>query len=277
MDNPTPLLITVAPNGARKSKLDHPALPITPAELAYTAVACLDAGAAMLHLHVRDAEGRHSILAEHYAPAIDAIAAAVGDRLVLQVTSESAGIYDRHQQIQAIRSLMPEQVSIGLRELVPDVNAYDDAARLFADLDANGSLVQYILYDLNDVQHFHTLIAKGVIPRQRNLVLLVLGRYGQKPAALNELADYVPQHMGNMPWMCCAFGANELPIMAQVITAGGHVRVGFENNTQFASGRTVQNNQALVASVAMEACMQGRELADATWVRRLQCELTGRL
>ena len=55
-----PVLITVAPNGARKLKQDHPALPISPLELGATAASSLDAGAAMLHLHVRDKALQHS-------------------------------------------------------------------------------------------------------------------------------------------------------------------------------------------------------------------------
>ena len=53
---PDPLILTVAPNGAYKQHSDHPAVPLTPQALADTARRCLDAGAAMLHLHIRDAE-----------------------------------------------------------------------------------------------------------------------------------------------------------------------------------------------------------------------------
>ncbi|NBB83711.1 MAG: hypothetical protein GVY28_09935, partial [Alphaproteobacteria bacterium] len=66
----TPCLLMVAPNGARKTKADHPALPIGPAELAATAVACRDAGAAAIHLHVRDEAGGHSLDAGRYREAI---------------------------------------------------------------------------------------------------------------------------------------------------------------------------------------------------------------
>ena len=55
------MMIAVAPNGARKQKTDHPALPISPAELAATAVQCQEAGACMVHLHVRDVQGGHSL------------------------------------------------------------------------------------------------------------------------------------------------------------------------------------------------------------------------
>lgn len=274
MVNQKPLLITVAPNGARKSKQDHPALPISPQELAQTAVECSEAGAAMIHLHVRDPDGRHSILPRHYAPALEAVQNAVGDSMIIQVTSESAGVYNRHQQEEAIRTLMPSHVSVGLRELVPDEDAYDDAARLFSDLLSNGTLIQYILYDLTDLKYFKALVRKGVIPGNRHFVLLVLGRYDVNKAQANTLKAMLCEVTPEMEWMCCAFGPRELAVMQEVTRLGGHVRVGFENNTQLPDGRTVANNSELVHEVAEEAKKQQRQLAAADWLRRLQQELT---
>ena len=72
-----PLLITVAPNGAYKQRPDHSALPITTAELGQTAKLCLDAGAAMIHMHIRDAQGRHSLDVQGYRDAQQAVKAAV--------------------------------------------------------------------------------------------------------------------------------------------------------------------------------------------------------
>ena len=60
------VMIAVAPNGARKTQQDHPQLPISPKEIAHTAAACLDAGACMLHLHVRDENLGHSLDAQRY-------------------------------------------------------------------------------------------------------------------------------------------------------------------------------------------------------------------
>ena len=100
-----PLIITVAPNGAYKQPSDHPALPITPAALADTAKACLDAGAAMLHMHIRDADGRHSLDVEGYREAQRVVRQAVGDAMVIQITSESAGVYRAPEQIAMVESV----------------------------------------------------------------------------------------------------------------------------------------------------------------------------
>ena len=88
-----PTAIAVAPNGGRRGKNDHPALPIGPEELASTAAACLEAGAAMIHAHVRDRDGGHLLDADAYREATKAIRDAVGERLVIQITSEAVGRY----------------------------------------------------------------------------------------------------------------------------------------------------------------------------------------
>jgi uncharacterized protein (DUF849 family) len=81
----------VAPNGARKTKADHPALPIGPAELAATAAACRDAGAAAIHLHVRDEAGGHSLDAGRYREATAEVRAAIGEAMIVQITTEAVG------------------------------------------------------------------------------------------------------------------------------------------------------------------------------------------
>jgi len=103
-----PIAIAVAPNGARKTHADHPALPITPDELAACARQCVDAGAAMLHLHVRRPDGTHSLEPDDYRPAVAAVQQAVGDALVLQITTEAVGIYTPAQQMASVRALQPE-------------------------------------------------------------------------------------------------------------------------------------------------------------------------
>jgi 3-keto-5-aminohexanoate cleavage enzyme len=90
-----PVAIAVAPNGGRKVKADHPAVPLNAAELAVTAAHCLDAGAAMIHAHVRNADGSHLLDADAYRDAIAAIRTAVGDKLVIQITSEAVDKYTR--------------------------------------------------------------------------------------------------------------------------------------------------------------------------------------
>ena len=100
-----PLVITVAPTGAYRSKADHPNLPVTAAEIARAAAACRDAGAAMIHVHVRDRNGRHLLDADAYAETIRAIRAAVGDGRSVQASTEPGGRYRPAQQRAVVRAL----------------------------------------------------------------------------------------------------------------------------------------------------------------------------
>jgi len=266
-----PLLIAVAPNGARKQKSDHPALPITPLELAETAVKCCDAGAAMMHLHVRDAQNAHSLEPSIYRKAVREIKAAVGDRMLIQVTSEAAGVYQAPQQMEAMLALAPGCISAGLREFIPDETAIDSGGAFFTRLHAMGTLVQYILYSPDDIAWFQQLCQQGVIPGQSHLVLLVLGRYGAQTYGTGLLPQYLEVLYPATPWMVCAFGTEEPKVMQQAAALGGHCRVGFENNLWLPDGTLAEDNAALVRLVADMARQQGRPLAD----RALAVQLYG--
>ena len=88
-----PCILMVAPNGARRTRADHPKLPLSAEEIAAEAPAWRMAGAAALHLHARDAEGRHSIEPELYRRYLDLVERATGGALPVQVTTEAAGRY----------------------------------------------------------------------------------------------------------------------------------------------------------------------------------------
>jgi len=266
----TPLVVTVAPNGARRGKADHPALPLTPEEIAREAARCRDAGAAMIHLHVRDRDGRHTLDADAYRAAIAAIRREVGDGLLIQATTEAVGIYAPAQQMAAMRDLRPEAFSAAVRELVPDTAAEPDAARFLAGQAEAGALIQYILYDADDVRRFDDLLARGVVPGQGASVLFVLGRYsaGQQSDP-RDLLPFLAAWTRPLPFAVCAFGRREAACVAAAAAFGGHGRVGFENNLLLADGGVAPDNAALVRQAADLAPLLGRPLATAEQARAL--------
>lgn len=113
----TPLLIAVAPNGAQHARKDHPALPPSPRELAQTAVECRDAGAAMMHLHVRNKRDLHSLDPDIYRKMLKAAHSSVGETMLIQASSEAAGVYRPQQQMAAMLALDAGCISMGLREI----------------------------------------------------------------------------------------------------------------------------------------------------------------
>lgn len=156
-----PLLIMVAPNGARRTKADHPALPMTADELAETARQCLAAGAAAIHVHVRDTSGRHTLDAALYRDAIAAIRERTQGVMAIQITTEAVGLYSPREQMDLVRALHPVSVSIGLREIISDGEA--EPARFFAWAGREGIAVQHILYDRADLDRFIDLRRRGIL------------------------------------------------------------------------------------------------------------------
>ncbi len=263
------VMLMVAPNGARRTQQDHPALPLSAAEIAAAAAALAAAGASVLHLHVRDDDGRHTLDVDAYREAIAAVRKAVGRRLVVQVTTEAVGRYRPDEQMNLVRELRPEAVSLALRELVPDV-AYDsDVARFFGWVVTEGIWPQYILYDEDDVRRFDLLRKRGVFADERPHCLLVLGRYGENrqgdPRDLERLlaaADFT-----QFPWSACCFGQREHEAALAACAAGGHVRLGFENNLQLADGSTAGDNAELIAQFVAAIAGSPRRPATADEVR----------
>lgn len=263
-----PLIVTVAPNGAYKQPADHPAVPITPEALAATAKACNDAGAAMLHMHIRDAQGRHSLDVEGYREALRVVRAAVGPAMVLQVTSEAAGVYRAPAQIAMIEALRPEAVSVGLRELDQPEIGEAGLGSFFGRLARERTMTQVILYDAADLRRWKDLRARGIVPQAPWFLLFVLGRYtaGQRSSP-QALLPFLNEHDGGEPWAVCAFGATENTCIAAAAAFGGHARVGFENNLLTKDGRTAPDNAALVRQAVDTARALGRPLATADDIR----------
>ncbi|MEK9970031.1 MAG: 3-keto-5-aminohexanoate cleavage protein [Ferrovibrio sp.] len=265
-----PAIIAVAPNGARKLKADHPAVPLSADELGVCAAQCLDAGAAMIHLHVREPNsGKHSLDADLYREAIKAVRREAGDDLIVQATSEAAGVYERHQQMAAMRALMPEACSLAVREILPDADSEKDGAAFLSELHKAGVMMQYILYADTDVQRFHELKARGIIPGDKHFVLFVLGRYtaGQR----SEPADLLPflhdWTAADGDFAVCAFGPKESACALAALALNGHARIGFENNTLLSDGSSAPDNGALVRQTVTHAGVMGRSIADVKTAR----------
>jgi uncharacterized protein (DUF849 family) len=265
-----PVIVAVAPNGAYKTTRDHPRVPVTREALVADAIACRDAGASLLHLHVRDAEGRHLLDADAYRDTTSAIRHAVGDSLVVQITTEAGGRYEPAAQMAVVREARPEAVSIALREVVPDLAAEADARAFFAWLRGAHVMPQFILYSPQDVARYLDLRARGVIPEGRDCVLFVLGRYAA--GQVSDPADLLPflaAHDRATPWALCAFGPREAACALTAAALGGHVRVGFENNLYLPDGTVAPDNAALVRNAVAGAALCGRPPASAQEIRTM--------
>jgi uncharacterized protein (DUF849 family) len=264
----SPLLIAAAPNGAHRTRADHPAVPVTPDEMADAARSCLDAGAAMLHLHVRTPEGRHSLDSGAYRAATAAVRKAVGNRMVIQISTEAAGVYGPLEQMAVVREVHPEAASVSIRELSAGTTSERELAGFFQWLVRARVMGQIVLYDAGDLRRWIDLRTRGIVPDGRWFLLFVLGRYAEGRAALpRDLLPFLEAEDGAHPWSVCAFGEREHQCVIAGAALGGHARVGFENNLLLRDGGRSPDNAALVRQVAEGASVLGRRIAGADDVR----------
>jgi uncharacterized protein (DUF849 family) len=238
--------LMVAPTGARRTARDHPALPLSTADIVDTAVACHAAGADALHLHVRDAMGAHTLDAGRYLEALTALDAALPG-LRVQITTEAADVLDVPAQLACLAAVKPRWASISVREIARSPELAD---RVYGTCGANGTTVQHILYDTADMAALRDWQAGGIVRADQTDMIFVLGRYaaGQMsaPADLEPFMQAVPD---GAVWMACAFGQTEHQCLAEAERQGGALRVGFENNIHDAQGRPFADNAASVRAL----------------------------
>jgi 3-keto-5-aminohexanoate cleavage enzyme len=261
-------MVIAAPNGARRMQADHPALPVTANELADCAATLPDLGVSVLHLHVRDREGRHTLDPDAYREAMRRIGARTGDALIVQVTTEAIGRYSADEQMAVVRELRPEAVSLALRELCPDNASETAAAAFFAWLVTERIWPQYILHSAADLEHFEALRRRGLFADDQPSCLLVLGRYRDQqrgePAELDALLSSLDP---GVSWSVCCFGPREHDAALTALDRGGHVRIGFENNLLLADGSLAADNAALVAQFTAALVRSKRRPTTAQEVR----------
>ncbi len=247
-------IIIVAPNGARKTKEDLPQIPLWPDELAAEAKACVEKGASMFHLHIRNLSQGHTLDVATYERTIAAIKKACGDKIIIQATSESCGIYEPEQQMSMVKELKPEAVSLALREFIPRPDYEDEGGEFFAWVKENKIFAQYILYSPDELKYFADLQDQRIVPQGDNFVLFVLGKKQRVSTADNYA---VPEDLDpflktmketglKLQWAICAFGGNENACVQYAVKNGGHARIGFENNHLFMDQSTAPSNASLV-------------------------------
>ncbi|WP_375749414.1 3-keto-5-aminohexanoate cleavage protein [Vibrio sp. HN007] len=258
--------IITAPNGARKQKSDHPAVPISVREIVDDVIACRDAGSAMVHVHARDNHGKHSLAIDDNLILLDTLKQEVKQSVIIQLTTEAIGQYSPEQQMVLIKETCPPAASFALRELIPDDSYLNTAESFFRWVSDQDVLAQYILYDREDVNRYLSLCQDGVLPQKGRHALLVLGRYHKNQ--MSEPTDLLPfftqELLDYERWGVCAFGPKEHQCLTTAMLLGGDVRVGFENNHLDRFGEQAKDNAAQVSELVMQSKALNLELHDAS-------------
>ena len=260
-------MIMVAPTGARKTRADHAALPLAIEDTVNEAALCHAAGACALHAHVRDADNEHTLDAGLYRELIDAMQTQLPDMLV-QITSEAVGRYTPREQVDCIQAVTPQMASMCLREITADFTDTGLAREFFTwCVDAEVHL-QHILFSADELARFFEYRDEGVIPETHRCLLFVLGRYNENfQSSPEELDPFLDQDLAGYDWFTCAFGNHEQDCVMRAIEAGGHARVGFENNLFLPNGELAANTAELVSSLAARMQATGYSSASGASAR----------
>ena len=241
----------VAPNGARRKKHDHPAIPVTIAETVESARQCFEAGAGGLHAHVRDQRGEHVLDAGLYRELLEEMRRAV-PKMMVQITTEAVGRYSAQQQRQLVQTVQPAAVSVGMGEMMSDGDE-GAARRFYHEAEEHGIAVQHILYEAAELETLFDLTGRGIVPSGPLQLLFVLGRYTKNqqsdPAMLKPFLDALERSEQTHDWAICAFGVAETRCLEAALKNGGKARVGFENGLHNADGTLAADNAERVREI----------------------------
>ena len=257
---PAGTLITVAPTGAESEKSAVPALPVTLDELVTTAKECQAAGAAVVHVHIRDDGARPTLDLSRLRDTVAALRE--GTDLIVQLSTGGA-VTDSFDSRLAVLDAAPDACSLtcGTVNFGEDVfhNPYPFIRDLYARTQELGVVPEFELFDFGHIATLHRLLAGHGAPHGGHVHCdLVMGVPGGMPGDAATLTQAVSALPEGASWSATGIGRTTLPVMFAALAAGGHLRVGMEDTVTFARGRPVTGNAELVERAATLAGLAQR-------------------
>jgi 3-keto-5-aminohexanoate cleavage enzyme len=257
---PQVTLITVAPTGAESDKATVPALPVTLDELVATAKECQAAGAAVIHVHIRDERARPTLDLVRLTDTVQALRE--GTDLIVQLSTGGA-VTDSLDRRLAVLEAAPDACSLtcGTVNFGDDVflNSWPFVRELYGRTQQLGVVPEFELFDLGHVATLHRLLGDLGEPYGGHVHCdLVMGVPGGMPGDAATLVAAVAALPAGATWSATGIGRSALPVLFAALAAGGHLRVGMEDTTTFARGRPVTSNAELVARAATLADLAQR-------------------
>jgi uncharacterized protein (DUF849 family) len=254
-------LITIAPTGAESDKADVPALPVTLDELVRTAKECEAAGAAVIHVHIRDAEARPTLDPVRLRDTVTALRESTD--LIVQLSTGGA-VTDPFEDRLRVLDAEPDACSLtcGTVNFGDDVfmNPWPFMAELYRLTQEREVVPEFELFDLGQVAALHRLLDKYGPPYGGHVHCdLVMGVPGGMPGDARTLVAAVEALPAGATWSATGVGRTSLPVMLAALSAGGHLRVGMEDTLTYAKGRPVTANVELVERAAALAKIGQRD------------------
>ncbi len=280
-------IVTCALTGGFDTVDKNPAVPVTPEQLANSALGAANAGAAIVHIHVRDPKtGKPSMALELYEETVQRIRA-VNRALIINLTTGAGGRFipgDTEPRIAAegttlttpairmrhIEKIKPEICTLdcGSMNFGPHVfiNTPAHLAAMAASAKKSGTKPEIEVFDLGHIELAKKLIGDGLIAPPPMFQLCLGIAYGAPatPEAMLAMRNALP---AGAVWCAFGIGRMQFPLVAQTVLYGGHVRVGLEDNLYIDRGKLAPSNAALVERAVQIIRIIGGEIASPAEAR----------
>lgn len=265
------LILTAAICGAEVTKEQNSAVPYTIDEIVREAKSAYDAGAAVIHVHVREDDGTPTQSKARFKEALDAIYKVIPDVIIIPSTGGAVGM-TAEERLQPTE-LMPEMATLdcGTCNFGDDVfeNTIPMMRAFGKRMIENKIKPEYECFEMGHLDTILRLAQRGEVPGDPMQFNFVLGVFGCTPATADNLAWLVKNIPADATWTATGIGRHEFPLAAAAIGMGGHVRVGFEDNLYLSKGVLAKSNGELVAKAARIAHELGREIANPAEARQI--------
>lgn len=268
-----PMVITAAMVGAEVTRKETPYLPITAEEIAEDAAKCREAGAAMVHIHVRNPDGTPSQDTELFRAAIREIRKRC-DIIVQTSTGGAVGMSadERCGPLKLTGADRPDMATLttGTVNFGEDVfwNPRPLVRDIASRIKALGLRPEIECFDAGMIDEANALAKLGLVelPAHYDFVLGVPGALAARPEALDFMRASIPE---GSTWTCAAMSRHQLPFVELSAERGGNARVGLEDNIYLSKGVLAKGNYELVAEAVKRAKAKGREIATPEQAREI--------
>lgn len=267
------LIITAAICGAEVTKEQNPAVPYTVEEIVREAKSAVDAGAAIVHLHVREDDGTPTQSHIRFQECEEAIYKVCPDVILIPSTGGAVGMSPEERLDSTNTTPIPEMATLDCGTCNFGDEIFDNTMptmRAFGKrMIEKGIKPEYECFEMGHLDTILTMARKGEVPGNPMQFNFVLGVPGCTPATVSNLAWMVNQIPAGSTWTVTGVGRSAFPMAAAAIAMGGNVRVGFEDNIYLSKGVKASSNGELVAKVVRIAKELGREIATSDEARAI--------
>lgn len=266
------LIITACICGAEVTKEQNPAVPYTVEEIAQEARKAAEAGASIIHLHVREDDGTPTQSKARFKACMEAIREVCPDVIIQPSTGGAVGM-SNEERLQPV-GLKPEMatldcgtVNFGGDEIF--INTENMIIEFAQQMAAHGVKPELEVFDKGMVDMAIRLNRKGFIPSPMHFDFVLGMAGGGMSAQPRDLCYMVESLPPGSTWTVAGIGRDEFPMAVMAILMGGHARVGFEDNIYLEKGVKATSNAELVEKVVRLARELGRPVATPQEAREI--------